>query len=182
MSQSPAADPVGHRVAQFSEDQAPPVRWSQVTELLGQSEMFWLSTTRTDGRPHVAPLPAVWHDGRLHFCTGADEQKARNIAYDPRCAITTGTNEFRSGTDVVVEGQAVRVTGRVRLHELADLWLAQYDWPFTATEDGFLDDDADGHPAAVYEIQASKVLVFTKQPYSQTRFTVSNAAESAPEG
>lgn len=166
------ADTVGYRVTEFSEENAPPVRWGQVAALLDRSEMFWLTTVRSDGRPHVAPLPAVWHHGRLHFCTGAQEQKARNIARDPRCAITTGTNEYRSGMDVVVEAQAVQVTGIARLGSLAALWKAQYDWPFTATEDGFLDGDADGSPVAVYEVVASKVLVFTKQPYSQTRFTV----------
>lgn len=170
MSGSWTADTVGYRVGEFSEDQTPPVLWGQVSDLLARSEMFWLSTVRSDGRPHVVPLPAVWQNGRLHFCTGAHEQKARNLAHDPRCAITTGTNNYRLGTDVVVEGRAVRVTGLARLQGLASLWMAQYEWPFTATEDGFLDGDADNFPVAVYEVQASKVLVFTKQPYSQTRF------------
>lgn len=35
------------------------------------TEMFWLSTVRRDGRPHVTPLPTVWLDGRLHLrCAG----------------------------------------------------------------------------------------------------------------
>ncbi len=47
--------------------------------MLEASEIFWLSTVRRDGRPHVTPLPAMWLDGALHFCTGPEEQKAKNL-------------------------------------------------------------------------------------------------------
>jgi hypothetical protein len=33
------------------------------------AEVHWLSTVRPDGRPHVAPLIAVWVDDALVFCT-----------------------------------------------------------------------------------------------------------------
>ena len=39
--------------------------------------LWWITTVRPDGRPHVTPLLAVWHEGALHFCTGSEEQKAR---------------------------------------------------------------------------------------------------------
>lgn len=45
---------------------------------------------RADGRPNVTPLPAVWRDATLYFCTGPDEQKAVNLRADDRCALTTG--------------------------------------------------------------------------------------------
>src|SRR5580692_11814645 len=99
----------------FSEPAAAARPWTEVVEVLSRSEMFWLSTVRSDGRPHVTPLPAIWLDGALHFCTGADEQKSRNLVADPRCILTTGTNQLRSGLDVVVEGAAVRVTARPQL-------------------------------------------------------------------
>jgi len=47
-----------------------------VVDVLTRSEMFWLSSVRGDGRPHVTPLPAIWLDGALHICTGDAEQKA----------------------------------------------------------------------------------------------------------
>lgn len=54
----------GQVVTEFSEAEAPAVAWSDVENVLAESEMFWLSTVRRDGRPHVAPLPAMWLDGR----------------------------------------------------------------------------------------------------------------------
>src|SRR5436190_13250735 len=116
--------------AGFSEPTAAAVPWSDVERILGSAEIFFLSTVRPDGRPHVTPLPAIWDGGALHFCTGDQEQKSRNLAYDARCALTTGTNTLRSGLDVVVEGTAERVTGRPRLAELAALWKSKLDWDF----------------------------------------------------
>src|SRR3712207_2629362 len=88
-------DPAAHLVEEFSETQARALPWSEVVAVLESSEMFWLSTVRRDGRPHVAPLPAMWLDGKLHFCTGAHEQKAKNLEANPCCVLTTGTSSYQ---------------------------------------------------------------------------------------
>jgi Pyridoxamine 5'-phosphate oxidase len=64
-----------------------------------------------NGRPHVRPLPAMWLDGALHFGTGLDEQTGRNIGRNPNCILTTGTNSYWQGLDVVVEGRLTSPTG-----------------------------------------------------------------------
>jgi general stress protein 26 len=168
--------PDATRISEFSEADAPDVSWSEVEEILRSAEMFWLSTVRRDGRPHVAPLPAVWQDGQLHFCTGAHEQKARNLEHDPRCALTTGTNRFRSGTDVVVEGKAGQVTDTPTLTRLAAAWKDKLDWDFTVDDGVFLDTDAADARALVFAVAPVKALAFTKAPYSQTRFTFARRA------
>jgi general stress protein 26 len=152
----------------FSEPGATPPAWAEVEDVLVRSEMFWLSTVRGDGRPHVTPLPTVWLDGRLHFCTGDAEQKAKNLAAQPECVLTTGTNQLHSGMDVVVEGTAERVTDRARLQQLADLWKSKLDWDFAVGDDAFT--DGDGRTGLVFALAARKVLAFDKDPYSQTRF------------
>ena len=58
----------------FSEPGAAARPWAEVAEVLSNSEMFWLSTVRRDGRPHVTPLPAIWLAGVLYFCAGSHEQ------------------------------------------------------------------------------------------------------------
>jgi len=158
-------------VQEFSEPAAGATPWDQVVTVLERSEMFWLSTVRRDGRPHVAPLPAMWLDGRLHFCTGAHEQKAKNLEADSRCALTTGTPEYRSGLDIVVEGAAERVTDQATLTRLADLWRAKLDWTFVVGDGVFLDTEAGDHPALVFAVAPTKILAFSKNPYSQTRYT-----------
>lgn len=152
----------------FSEPGATARPWAEVVDVLSNSEMFWLSTVRRDGRPHVTPLPAIWLDGTLHFCTGAGEQKARNLESNPRCILTTGTNRFRSGLDVVVEGTAVRVTDKARLQRLAVLWKLKLDWDFEVGDEAFR--DPEGHRALVFGVAPAKVLSFAKGTYSQTRY------------
>ena len=89
------------------------------------AELYWLTTVRADGRPHVTPLIGVHHDGAVHFCTGSGEQKARNLEHSAKVALTTGTNTWAAGLDVVVEGEAVRVADNARLQELADAYRGE---------------------------------------------------------
>ena len=60
----------------FSEPGAVATGWDETRRLLEAAELFWITTVRADGRPHVTPLVAVWLDGAIHFSTGAAEQKA----------------------------------------------------------------------------------------------------------
>lgn len=163
-------EPTAQLVAEFSDPSAAAMPWAEVVGALETSEMFWLSTVRRDGRPHVAPLPAMWLDGRLHFCTGAHEQKAKNIESNANCVLTTGTNSYRSGIDVVVEGTVQRVSDNGTLARLADVWKDKIDWAFEVGDGVFLDTEAAGQPALVFAVAPSKILAFTKAPYSQTRY------------
>src|SRR3712207_1605998 len=94
----------------FSQPGAGPTPWPEVERALVQAELYWIATVRRDGRPHVTPLIGLWHEGAAHFVTGRDEQKARNLEHNDRVALTTGTNTWNEGLDVVVEGSTVRVT------------------------------------------------------------------------
>jgi uncharacterized pyridoxamine 5'-phosphate oxidase family protein len=152
----------------FSEPGTEPVPWADVDAILAKSEMFWLSTVRADGRPHVTPLPAIWLDRMLHICTGDKEQKYVNLLRNPNVVLTTGTNQLHSGTDVVLEGVAERVSDHDRLVRLAALWKSELDWDFAVGEDAF--DDGAGHHGIVFAVRPSKVLSFRKSPYVQTRY------------
>lgn len=162
-------DPTPEQDVRFGDPAAPSTPWSVVERALGVAELFWISTVRSDGRPHVTPLPAVWHRGRLHFCTGPDEQKAMNLAREARVALTTGNNEWKRGLDVVVEGSAARVHDEATLCELADRWRSKYDgdWDYVV-DDGMFHHE--GGSALVFEVTPVKILAFSKGRFSQTRF------------
>jgi general stress protein 26 len=160
--------------ARFSDPSADATPWPDVERALDQAELYWLTTVRSDGRPHVTPLIGVAHDGAMHFCTGLDEQKARNIEGNQRVALTTGRNTWAEGLDVVVEGVAVRVTDRDALQALADAWESKYGevWHFDVGDAEFVHSSGEG-TAAVFRIEPAKVLAFAKDPHAQTayRFT-----------
>ncbi len=163
-------EPVPEQDVRFGDPESPPTPWGDVRRVLETAELFWISTVRRDGRPHVTPLPAVWDAGRLHFCTGPAEQKAVNLAGNPHVALTTGTNRWKEGLDLVVEGSAVQVTDEARLRTLADLWRSKYsgDWDFTVEHGAFQHED--GGCAVVFEVAPTKVLAFAKGRFAQTRY------------
>jgi general stress protein 26 len=153
----------------FSDPEAGPTPWPQVAELLERAELYWLTTVRADGRPHVTPLIGVAEGPAVHFCTGFGEQKARNLEHDTRVALTTGNNAWAEGLDVVIEGTAVPVTERAELQRLADAYEAKYGsaWHFDVGEGGFVGGD---EIAGVFRIEPAKILAFAKEPHGQTRY------------
>ena len=162
-------EPIAQLNEGFSQPGATAPPWSEVARVLSASEMFWLSTVRRDGRPHVTPLPAIWADRRLYVCVGSHEQKARNLESSPSCVLAAGANQFRSGLDVVIEGTAVRVTDPGQLRRLAALWKSRLDWDFELMDGGFR--DPAGRQGLVFGVTPAKVLAFGKNPYTQTRYT-----------
>ncbi|MBK3576028.1 pyridoxamine 5'-phosphate oxidase family protein [Streptomyces sp. MBT65] len=154
----------------YSDPAATATDWATAEARLDAAELFWISTVRPDGRPHVTPLPAVWADGALHFCTGPEERKALNLAGNPHVVLTTGTNTVDTGYDLVVEGAAVRVVDEGVLRELAAAWEAKYGsfWHFDVRDGAF--HHGSGH-AFVFAVAPRTVFGFGKgEPFSQTRW------------
>lgn len=176
----PAVEPAPEPDVRFGDPASAPTPWSEVRQVLETAELFWISTVRRDGRPHVTPLPAVWHENRLHFCTGPDEQKAVNLASESRVALTTGTNMWRQGLDVVVEGNAARVIDDATLTALAERWRTKYNgaWDFTV-DDGMFHHESGG-PAVVFEVAPTKVLAFAKGQFAQTRYRFPKRGDRSP--
>jgi nitroimidazol reductase NimA-like FMN-containing flavoprotein (pyridoxamine 5'-phosphate oxidase superfamily) len=118
----------------YSHPDATPTLWEVGREQVASADTFWISTVRPDGRPHVTPLIAVWHDEAIWFTTGPEERKARNLSHNAACILTTGRSELREGgLDVVLEGAAEQVTNDAALRLVADAFAAKYDtetWHF----------------------------------------------------
>jgi nitroimidazol reductase NimA-like FMN-containing flavoprotein (pyridoxamine 5'-phosphate oxidase superfamily) len=164
------ADDDGKLDIRFSDPAATSTPWEDVERALEQAELSWITTVRADGRPHVTPLVFVFHDGAAHFCTGLREQKYRNLEHSPKVALTTGTNTWAAGLDVVVEGTAVQVRDNAQLQRIADAYEAKYGavWHFDVGDGVFLSEA--GGDAAVFRIEAAKVLAFAKDPHAQTTY------------
>ena len=165
----PGAQPSAQVDSRFSEPGAGPTSWPDALHVLERAELYWLTTVRADGRPHVTPLIGVLQEEAMHFCTGLREQKARNLEGHQHIALTTGVNTWAQGLDVVVEGTAARVTDQHALQRLADAYEAKYgsDWHFDVGDGVFGSGD---EAAAVFRIEPAKVLAFAKEPHAQTTY------------
>ena len=164
------SSPTADLDTRYSEPEAAALTWTDAAAILAGAELSWITTVRPDGRPHVTPLITVMHDDTLHFCTGPEERKARNLAENPSVVLTTGSNVLHGGTDVVLEGVAERVTGEETIARLADAWVEKYgeEWRFQVSPDAFLHEGSG--EAWVYAVRPTTAFGFGKAPYSQTRW------------
>src|SRR2546429_1814722 len=94
----------------FSEPGTAPTSWDDTVRTLEAAELFWITTVRADGRPHMSPLVAVWLDGAPPFSTGAPAQKAVNLPGNPHGLLAAGSNQWHHGVDGVVQGEAIQAT------------------------------------------------------------------------
>jgi general stress protein 26 len=158
----------------FSDPGAEATPWATTLAVLEQAQLSWVTTVRADGRPHVTPLVAVWLDDAVHFSTGAGEQKAVNLAGNPHVVVTTGCNQWDRGLDVMIEGEAERVTDRARLERLAAAWATKWDgqWRYGVADGGFTHpDDGIDVSVLVFAIKPAKVLAFGRDGgFSHTRY------------
>jgi hypothetical protein len=163
-------------------DGLPPVDWAVVAEKLdagsrprpdaANSGTTWLSTVNEDGSPHVTAVGALWEDGTFWFQTGAGTRKGRNVARDRRCSVAVSVRD----ADVVIEGDAVRVTEPGAVARIARAW-ANKGWPAEADESGlgitapFNAPSQGAPPWNVYRIELrSATVVLATDPGGLTRF------------
>jgi nitroimidazol reductase NimA-like FMN-containing flavoprotein (pyridoxamine 5'-phosphate oxidase superfamily) len=161
-------EPVTEIDTRFSDPGAVAIGWDETRRVLETAELFWISTVRADGRPHVTPLVAVWLDSAIHFATGATEQKAINLRGNPHVILTTGCNRWDGGRDVMVEGDAVRLADDDVLKRLAEAWATKWDgrWHYEVHNGTFYHEG--GGEALVFSVTPTKVLVFAKGNFSHT--------------
>jgi hypothetical protein len=85
---------------------------------------FFVATVRPNGRPHSAGVGAVCVDDALYFTSGPGTLKSRNLALNPACSVSVRLR----GIDLVLEGEAHRVTDASTLERLAAVFRTG-GWP-----------------------------------------------------
>jgi hypothetical protein len=165
-----------------AQDGLPAVNWEAIVEKLEagsapapeahNARTKWLATVNEDGSPHVTAVGALWLDGTFWFQTGAGTRKSRNIAIDPRCSISVSILD----ADVVVEGEASRVTVPETVARLAATWAAG-GWPAEPDPSGsgitapFNAPSQGPPPWFVYRVEPrSATVVLGTEPGGLTRF------------
>ena len=145
--------------------------WSQPHDLLaaGMPETF-LGTTRPDCRPHTARVGALWLDGDVYLVSGPSTRKSRNLAHNPACTIATSLQ----GIDLVLEGEAHRVTDRPTLEAVAARYR-EGGWPAQVEGDAFTAPysapSAGPPPWYLYRFAFHTAIgVGTAEPYGATRW------------
>jgi hypothetical protein len=115
----------------------PVLPWSRAHEVLvhgpkGPLAGFFLCTVRPDGRPHVAGIGAVWHDGDLYFTSGSRTRKSQNLTLNAACTIAVKL----PGMDLTLDGTACRETEPAILEQVAGIYR-DLGWPAEVAGDAF---------------------------------------------
>jgi len=152
-----------------------PVPWSRALDALEEGDQqgnqtSFLTTVRPNGRPHVAGVGAVWDNGRVYFVSGPGTRKSRNVAENPSCVMAISLK----GIDVVIEGDAERVTDDQTLQRLAKRY-AEGGWPARVENGAFTYDysapSAGPPPWYVYAITPKTVYgVLAAEPGGAMRW------------
>ncbi|MDQ0380423.1 pyridoxamine 5'-phosphate oxidase family protein [Amycolatopsis thermophila] len=158
-------DRYGHAELPWSRPRDLLVRDSATTDLT-----FFVATVRPDGRPHSAAVGAVWVDDTLYFVGGPGTRRSRNLAANPACTVSVRLR----GIDLVLEGEAHRVTDTPTLERIADFyrtsgWPATVDGPaFTAPYNA---PSAGPPPWHLYRLTVHTAFgVATAEPHGATRW------------
>src|SRR3954454_5155972 len=163
-------------------DGLPPVDWAAIAGKLGaasapdpeahNAKSKWLTTVNEDGSRHGTPGGAILPDGASWYQTSPGTRKGRNVARDPRCSVALSVRD----ADVVIEGDATRVTEPGQVARIAKAW-ADSGWPAEPDETGsgitapFNAPSQGPPPWNVYRIEPrSATVVLATEPGGLTRF------------
>src|SRR5579863_3434711 len=107
--------------------------WTWAEQRLKKSHNYWITTAKPDGSPHTMVVWGLWQDGRFLFSTGSKSRKARNLAQNMNCVMTTE----HAHEAVVVEGVAEIADVDAR-RKLIPAYERKYDWDLSKMKDDML--------------------------------------------
>ena len=97
--------------------------WADVERKLETAPVYWIASTRPDGRPHVIPRDGTWLDGALYYGGSAETVHNRNVTRNPNVVVHIGDGQEA----IIVEG-AIEITKPTKemAQRLSDEMFAKY--------------------------------------------------------
>ena len=150
-----------------------PLEWKRAErQLLDTSghRTCWLATVDPDGKPHVTGVGGLWVDGKMYFTSGPGARKSRNLAGNPKVAISVALGDM----DLTIEGTARKVTDEATVADLAERYAAQ-GWPAHAEGTVIVAEysapAAGPSPWELYVVEPTRAVgTATDEPHGATRW------------
>lgn len=136
--------------------------WDEVEEAVaaavaGPGRSWFLTTLNPDGSPHTTAFGHTWMAGAIHFTTGPETRKTRNLLADPRCTVAAPIEGF----DVTFDGVGRRTRDPAVVAAVAAMYAA-VGWPCQADGDvitaPFSAPSAGPGPWQVYRVELLTVV------------------------
>ena len=129
--------------------------WSFVEAKLAGDRIYWVATTRPDGRPHARPTWGVWTDGTF-YCGGGERTRwVRNLASNPGITV----HRESGGEVVIVEGTVEKLTADTAAAELLKRVDAAYEEKYETP-----------HGTPLFAVRPTTVLAWSDYPRDATRW------------
>ena len=142
--------------------------WSWAVERLERAHNYWVATAGATGTPQLTAVWGVWLDGTFVFSCATNSRKARNLAENPRCVVSSE----RADEAVIVEGVAREVKDQSLLERFKAAYDPKYDWKIEIDRGG------------IYQVQPRVAFAFIEDPgqfqSTATRWTFSDSMVDMP--
>jgi nitroimidazol reductase NimA-like FMN-containing flavoprotein (pyridoxamine 5'-phosphate oxidase superfamily) len=140
----------------------PRLAWTEVEAKLKAATVYWIASTRPDGRPHVIPRDGMWLDGKLYYGGSPQTVHYRNINRNPEVVVHIGDGQEA----IIVEGAIeIEKPTEAQAMRLANESFAKYP------QYGRLDPGL--YMGGVSALSPRRVLAWTSLPEDATRFVFS---------
>ena len=135
--------------------------WADVRRDLEEAPVYWVASTRPDGRPHVVPRDGLWLDDTWYYGGSPKTVHSKNIEANP--AITMHVGDGMKA--IIVEGDAkfVKLEHPIaaKLAEMNNTKYAHY---------GMNSKAEDYSERGIWSLKAKRVLAWNFLPEDATRF------------
>src|SRR5437899_10841672 len=105
--------------------------WTWTVDHFSKARNYFLSTTRSDGRPHVMPVWGVWLDRAFYFSTGRRSRKSKNLSSNNHCVVCSEN----ASEAVILGGTAIEVGEGSLRNRFVAVYKQMYDWNMTTTKE-----------------------------------------------
>lgn len=133
--------------------------WSDVERKLEDAPVYWIASTRPDGRPHVVPRDGVWLEGALYYGGSPDTVHSRNISHNPNVVVHVGDGIEAIIAEGSIEIEQASEEKAARLSDLTFAKYPQYGRP-----------EPEQYTGGVTILRPRRVLAWTFLPEDATRF------------
>lgn len=100
------------------------IKWAHARDKLTNEQVYWVSTSSREGKPHSAPVSGIWKSDAFYFETEPSSVKGRNLSENPGIVV-----HLQDGLDtVIVEGHAERYLDLEGMKKLKRDFVRKYEY------------------------------------------------------
>ena len=135
------------------------LEWADVERKLESASVYWIASTRADGRPHVIPRDGTWLDGGLYYGGSPKTVHFRNTTRNPHVVVHIGDGYEAIIVEGSVEIEKPTEELASRLSDASYAKYPQYGRP-----------DPGRYMGGVSVLRPQRVLAWTSLSENATRF------------